>query len=94
MMFRSIYEKSKTREYAVTQFLGWYRKIIKYNFSSFKSAANSIMKHQETILNYFHNRNTNALAENFNAKIKAFRTTFRGVRDIPFFIFRLSLIYA
>ncbi|MDD3078077.1 MAG: ISL3 family transposase, partial [Paludibacter sp.] len=30
----------------------------------------------------------------FNAKIKAFRAQFRGVRDIPFFLFRLSKIYA
>ncbi|MDD2996868.1 MAG: ISL3 family transposase, partial [Paludibacter sp.] len=29
-----------------------------------------------------------------NAKIKAFRSQFRGVRDIPFFLFRLSKIYA
>jgi len=31
----------------------------------------------------------NAFAESFNAKIKAFRAQFRGVGDIPFFIFRL-----
>ena len=29
----------------------------------------------------------NASAESFNAKVKAFRLQFRGVRDIPFFIF-------
>ncbi len=39
------------------------------------------------LLNYFVNRETNALAESFNAKIKAFRTQFRGVGDMPFFIF-------
>ncbi|MCR6510084.1 transposase, partial [Bacteroides sp. KH569_7] len=32
---------------------------------------------------------TNAFAESFNAKIKAFRAQFRGVGDMPFFIFRL-----
>ena len=37
----------------------------------------------------FVNRETNAFAESFNAKIKAFRAQFRGVGDIPFFIFRL-----
>ncbi|WP_419180049.1 transposase [Bacteroides muris (ex Fokt et al. 2023)] len=36
----------------------------------------------ETILNYFVNRETNAFAESFNAKIKAFRAQFRGVGDI------------
>ena len=37
---------------------------------------------------------TNASAESFNAKVKAFRAQFRGVRDIPFFIFRLAKIFA
>ncbi|WP_239758806.1 transposase, partial [Tenacibaculum finnmarkense] len=31
------------------------------------------------MLNYFNNSNTNASAESFNAKIKAFRAQFRGV---------------
>ncbi|WP_261976217.1 transposase [Flavobacterium columnare] len=33
-------------------------------------------------MNYFDNRSTNASAESFNAKIKAFRSKFRGVRNI------------
>ena len=41
------------------------------------------------LTHYFLNRETNAFAESFNAKIKAFRAQFRGVGDIPFFIFRL-----
>ncbi|HET6555944.1 MAG TPA: DDE transposase, partial [Prolixibacteraceae bacterium] len=35
-----------------------------------------------------------ASAESFNAKIKAFRASFRGVRNVSFFLFRLSKIYA
>jgi transposase len=52
------------------------------------------MNHYQTILNYFDNRSTNASAESFNAKIKAFRSQFRGVRNIGFFLFRLTQIYA
>ena len=52
------------------------------------------MNNCQTILNYFDNRSTNASAESFNAKVKAFRAQFRGVRDIPFFIFRLAKIFA
>ncbi|WP_417764995.1 transposase [Sphingobacterium composti] len=44
--------------------------------------------------NYFDNRSTNASAESFNAKIKAFRSQFRGVRDINFFLFRLTKLFA
>ncbi|HNX89336.1 MAG TPA: transposase [Paludibacteraceae bacterium] len=43
---------------------------------------------------FFDNRSSNASAESFNAKIKAFRATFRGVRNVSFFLFRLSNIYA
>ena len=50
--------------------------------------------HYKNILNYFDNRSTNASAESFNAKIKAFRAQFRGVRNIEFFLFRLSNIFA
>ena len=46
------------------------------------------------IINYFEQRSTNASAESFNAKIKAFRAQFRGVSDIPFFIFRLTKLFA
>ncbi|WP_239779625.1 transposase [Tenacibaculum finnmarkense] len=43
------------------------------------------------MLNYFNNSNTNASAESFNAKIKAFRAQFRGVRDVTFFSYIASL---
>ena len=46
------------------------------------------------LLNYFENTSTNASAESFNAKIKAFISQFRRVRNIEFFLFRLTNIYA
>lgn len=94
MMFRSIYEHSKTSIEAGERLKHWYNKIEKYKFNSFNTVANSVRNHQETILNYFYNRSTNALAEAFNAKIKAFRSVFRGVKDVEFFLYRVSLIYA
>lgn len=94
MMFRSIYEYSNTKNEANDKLTQWYDKIEKYKFSSFNTVADSIKNHKETILNYFVNRSTNALAEAFNAKIKAFRSVFRGVKDIEFFLYRVSLIYA
>uniref|UniRef100_UPI00356B6F56 transposase n=1 Tax=Prevotella denticola TaxID=28129 RepID=UPI00356B6F56 len=48
----------------------------------------------QTILNFFVNRATNANAESFNAKVKAFRAQFRGVTDIPFFLYRLMKLCA
>ena len=55
---------------------------------------NTISLNYESILNYFDNRSTNAAAESFNAKIKAFTSQFRGVRNVEYFLFRLTKIYA
>ncbi len=42
--------------------------------------TNTIKLNYYTILNYFKNRSTNASAESFNVKIKAFRAQFRSVK--------------
>ncbi|TDE04458.1 transposase [Flavobacterium hiemivividum] len=57
-------------------------------YKSFGTISGTISNDYQTILNYFDNRSANASAESFNAKIKAFRTQFRGVRKIEFFLFR------
>ena len=56
-------------------------------------AAESLVRHKETILNYFLNRSTNASAESFNAKLKGFRSVVRGVRDKKFYLFRVTKLY-
>ncbi|MBU2949281.1 transposase [Tamlana agarivorans] len=63
-------------------------------FISFNTIARTMSIHYKNILNYFDNRNTNASAESFNAKIKAFRAQFRGVRNVNFFLYRLTTIFA
>jgi len=72
----------------------WHNDVDNSGIDSFKTVAGSVKTHYEYILNFFNNRSTNASAESFNAKIKAFRATSRGVRDIEFFLFRLAKIYA
>jgi len=94
MMLRGVYQNNTNIQMAKEHLERWYKKIDKYHFDAFVTAANSIKAHQEEILNYFFNRRTNALAENFNGKIKAFRATFRGIRDLPFFLYRVSLIFS
>lgn len=46
--------------------------------------------HYKNILNYFNNKSTNASAKSFNAKIKAFRAQFRGMRNVDYFLYRLT----
>lgn len=94
MMFRNIYQTAKSPEIAMQRLERWYQKIDEYGYDSFVTAAHSIHHHQETILAFFVHRKTNALAETFNSKIKAFRSIFRGVRDVGFFLFRVSKIFA
>ena len=94
MMFRNIYQTAKTKAQAYDKLTQWIKKVNEYDFSSFITAGDSILYHKENILNYFMNKTTNAFAESFNAKIKNFRNIFTGVRDIPFFLFRLTRICA
>jgi len=90
----SIYESTRHKGVAYTRLAQWYDKVEKSGLETFNTVSRSIKNHYTTILNFFDNRSTNASAESFNAKIKAFRSQFRGVRNIPFFLYRLSNIYA
>jgi transposase len=70
----------------------WYNKIEEIGYRNFSTVANTIESHYERILSFFVNRSTNAASESFNAKIKAFRASFRGVIDMTFFLFRVAKI--
>ena len=89
-----IYNQTKDKTKALIRLAKWDEKVRQSGFKSFNTIARTISIHYQNILNYFNNRSTNASAESFNAKIKAFRAQFRGVRNIEFFLFRLTNIYA
>jgi len=93
MKFRNIYENT-SKVIAKTQFNDWVAKTKELKVEEFNSTANSIIYHLDNILNFFDNRNTNANAESFNAKIKLFRANLRGVTDTTFFLFRLMNLFA
>jgi len=89
-----IFENNTDKNVARLKLAHWYNKVEKSQFKSFNTIARSIKTHYIPILNYFNNRSTNASAESFNAKIKEFRAQFRGVRDVKFFLFRLTKLFA
>ncbi len=93
MAFRSWYENNTDKKQAKESLRQWYKKVEEGNIEPFLVAAQSIKAYEDTILNYFNNRSTNASAESFNAKLKGFRTLVRGVRDVKFFLFRVSKLY-
>lgn len=72
----------------------WYNEVEALCSKQFGRVLETFRNHEATIVNYFTNRHTNAAAESFNAKIKAFRSQLRGVSDVKFFMFRLATQYA
>lgn len=95
MQFRGVYEHGKTKAGARKKLFAWYERVEASLeiFPTFETPLQTIQLHEETILNYFDGRRTNASAESFNAKVKNFRTLQRGVSDVTFFLYRLSKIY-
>lgn len=89
-----IYHQSKRADVALTKMAHWYDQVDKSGFIAFGTIARTMQAHYLRIVSYFNNRATNAASESFNAKIKNFRAQLRGVRDIPFFLYRLTKIYA
>ena len=93
IFLRSIYEQ--TCKIKAEQLLHkWIKKTFDKEYELFYTCTNSISHHLENILNFFNHRNTNANAESFNAKIKLFRANLRGVVDVPFFLFRMTKLFA
>lgn len=89
-----IFNHNKDKIMAMTKLARWHEEVSMAGFKSFNTISKTIEIHYQTILNYFDNRSTNASAESFNAKIKSFRSKFRGVRCVEFFLFRLTKLYA
>ena len=89
-----IFNNTKDKTSALIRLAKWDEKVRQAEFKSFNTIARTMSIHYQNILNYFDNRSTNASAESFNAKIKAFRTQFRGVRNVDFFLYRLTTIFA
>lgn len=94
MMFRGIFESAKTRKKAEERMSRWFEKVGQSNIKPLISGANTVQQNIGKVLNYFPDGSTNASAESFNAKLKGFRALVRGVRDINFFLFRISTFYA
>ena len=91
---RNIFNQAIDIKVAYTKLAHWYKDVEGSGFKSFQTVANSITLNYRSVLNYFLNRSTNASAESFNAKVKAFRSQFRGVRNTQYFLYRLIKLYS
>lgn len=93
LAFRNIYEDTN-KSNAEVRFKKWINEVAEKEMKMFYTVANTVKYNLGNILNFFTNRNTNANAESFNAKIKLFRANQRGVADTKFFLFRLHKLFA
>ena len=89
-----IFNKKCDPSVARLDFARWYQQVEALDIREYNRVLETFENHNVTIMNYFEQRLTNASAESFNAKIKAFRSQFRGVGDIRFFMYRLAKLYA
>lgn len=89
-----IYNSKSSVDVARTRLARWYEAVEAMDYGAFQTVLNTFHNHYRTTLNFFVNRDTNAFAESFNSKLKVFRNQFRGVRDIPFFLYRLAKLTA
>ena len=94
MKLTDIFNKKSSPEEARMNLARWYNEVEKFDSMEFNKVLDTFSNHSTTIINYFEERLTNASAESFNAKIKAFRSQLRGVADVKFFLFRLATLYA
>ena len=94
MKLTEIFNRKSTPDQARLNLARWHDEVEKFGHNEFSRVLETFENHNRTIINYFEERLTNASAESFNAKIKAFRSQFRGVGDIKFFMFRLATQYA
>jgi transposase len=90
---RMIFSKNSIKNVARLSLARWYNEVAESEFKSFNTISATIYEHYEEILNFFINRSTNASAESFNAKIKSFRASLRGVNDMKFFLYRVANIW-
>lgn len=91
---RMIFSKNTVKDAARLAMAKWYSKVEEAGFHAFNVIAATFYEHYDDILNFYVNRASNAAAESFNAKIKAFRAALRGIVDEKFFLYRLAMIYA
>lgn len=91
---KNIFNTSTSIEVTYTKLAYWYKDVEESGFKAFNTIMNTIHINYRFILNYSINRSTNASVESFNAKIKAFRSQFGGVKNVEFFLYRLTKIFA
>lgn len=91
--FKNWYDKSNSRKPRIRiekELFLWYDKVEKSKIKAFEPCIKMIEKHEENIINYFYETQTNAKAERLNGKIERFISNNYGVRDLDFSMYRIK----
>jgi transposase len=83
-----------TAQAAKLQIELWIKRAANSGIREFITLSKTVNNHLGGIINYFYEKQTNALLENFNGKIKQLKREVRGTRDRAFFFFRLFKLFA
>ena len=78
------YYQCRTKEAALVRLARCYNQVEESGLKSFDTVLRIIQNHYYNIVQFFNHPSTNAAAESFNAKIKAFRAKLRGARNVGF----------
>ena len=73
MKLTDIYNIKSIKDAARLKLAKWFNEVEELGVDNFYTVIDTFENHYQTILNFFVNRATNANAESFNAKVKAFR---------------------
>lgn len=68
----------------------WCDTVNEAKIPAFRAVRKMIEKHQDDIINYFKEGQTNAKAENMNGKIQRSLANNFGIKDRDFFLFRVA----
>lgn len=71
----------------------WIKEARDSAIEAFATVADTMEDKFCNVIKYFNDRATNAFAESLNSKIKDFRARLKGISDIKFFLYRVSLIF-
>lgn len=72
----------------------WLEKLETNNIKQFEQCSKMIQKHENEIMSYFKNPQTNAKAERLNGQIERFISNNYGTRDLDFTLYRIKGYFA
>ena len=72
----------------------WCDEVNQSKIAAFRGVRKMIEKHQDDIVNYFKEGQTNAKAENMNGKFQRFLANNFGIKDRDFFMYRIAGYFA